>query len=180
MRSPVPEFRTVGAMEALWPISDLQLHPRADLVPPMTEQERDDLYADIVVRGISVPLDVLADGTVLDGRHRYGIATALGLAEVPVRVVETDDAEAYMLRAALLRRQLTTKQRKAIAKHLLDFDPVRSDRQVAAATGLSDKTVASVRRDLEFDCGNSAVGLARWRRRSRAFRPPQWATARAG
>lgn len=129
-------------------VLDLRLHRQADLVPAMAPDEYDALYQDIEKRGITTPIDVTASGVVLDGRHRYAIATSLGLAEVPVRQVETDDEISYMIRAALLRRHLTTAQRKALAAQLLVQAPERSDRQVARDVGLSHPTVAAVRDEL--------------------------------
>lgn len=128
-----------------YPIENLHLHPRADEVPPMTEDEYDALYADVVERGIVEPIEALPDGTVLDGRHRYAVAQALGLDEVPVRFIQPADPFDFMLRAALIRRHLTIAQRKALAASLLIEHPERSDRQVAAQTRLDHKTVAAVR-----------------------------------
>ena len=96
-------------------VTELRLHPASHLVPDMRPDEWRSFFDDVVQRGIVVPLDVLPDGTILDGRHRYRAAMELGLAEVPTRVVTPDDPEAYMIQAAVLRRHLTDDQRAVLA-----------------------------------------------------------------
>jgi hypothetical protein len=83
----------------------------------MRGSEWGDFYADIALRGIKVPLEVLADGIVVDGRHRLRAAIELGMKEVPVvdAPLNSDTPEAYMLKAAVLRRHLTDDQRAALA-----------------------------------------------------------------
>lgn len=130
------------------PVSELHPHDRADLVPPLDHAEYEALMADIEANGTQVPLDILFDGTVLDGRTRLMIARALWLTEVPVRVVETPDPVAYMIRMAIMRRHLTIAQRKTLAAHLLRQEPERSDRSIAKATGIHHQTVAVVRDEL--------------------------------
>jgi len=95
----------------------LKLHPLSHLIPDMRNNEWRDFYADIVMRGIKVPLEVLADGTVVDGRHRLRAAIELGMKQVPIvdAPLNGDSPEAYMLKAAILRRHLTDDQRSIIA-----------------------------------------------------------------
>src|SRR5262249_54398128 len=49
----------------------------------------------------------------------------------------------------LHRRHLTAAQKRAVVAALLTEQPTRSNRAVAAAVGVDDKTVGAVRRDLE-------------------------------
>lgn len=95
----------------------LKNHPLAHLVPDMRPSEWEDFYNDVAARGIKVPLEVLGDGTVVDGRHRLKAALRLCFPEVPIidAVLGQDDAETYMLKAAVLRRHLTDDQRACIA-----------------------------------------------------------------
>ena len=95
----------------------LRPHPLARLIPDMRGRVWQDFYADVVLRGIKVPLEVLADGTVVDGRHRLRAAIELGIKEVPVvdAPLNGDSPEVYMLKAAVLRRHLTDDQRAALA-----------------------------------------------------------------
>lgn len=95
----------------------LKQHPSAEMVPEMRPAEWSDFYADIAFRGIKVPLEVLGDGTVIDGRHRLKAALELNLLEVPIvdAPLNGDDPTAYMLKAAVLRRHLTDDQRALMA-----------------------------------------------------------------
>lgn len=102
-------------------VSDLRIHPRADVVPFPDPLVHEQMAADVERRGIVTPLDILADGTVLDGRTRLSIARVLGIAEVPVRVVETDDPFDFMVRAAFMRRDLKPSQRAALALELPEY-----------------------------------------------------------
>jgi|GEM_PF-5725298 len=95
----------------------LKLHPLVHLIPDMRGSEWQGFYTDVAMRGIKVPLEVLADGTVLDGRHRLRAAIELAMKEVPVvdAPLNGDTPEVYMLKAAVLRRHLTDDQRSMMA-----------------------------------------------------------------
>jgi len=97
--------------------NNLKPHPLARIIPDMRPSQWDDFYADVAMRGIRVPLEVLADGTVIDGRHRLRAAIQLGMPEVPIvdAPLNGDSPETYMLKAAVLRRHLTDDQRAAMA-----------------------------------------------------------------
>jgi len=97
---------------------DLKLHPLAHLIPPMRESEWQEFLADVAANGIKVPLEVLADETtVVDGAHRLRAATELKKPRVPIvdAPLNGDSPEAYMLKAAVLRRHLTDDQRATMA-----------------------------------------------------------------
>jgi site-specific DNA-methyltransferase (adenine-specific) len=98
--------------------SSLKQHPLAHLVPDMRPSEWQDFYNDVAARGIKVPLEILGDGTVVDGRHRLKAALALGMKLVPVldAPLNGDQPDVYMLKAAVLRRHLTDDQRACIAE----------------------------------------------------------------
>lgn len=87
------------------------------LVPDMRPSEWEVFYTDIAFRGIVTPLEVLADGTVVDGRHRLKAAKQLNLPNVPIidAPLNGEKPEVYMLKAAVLRRHLTDDQRAIIA-----------------------------------------------------------------
>ena len=95
----------------------LKPHPLAHLIPDMRASEWQDFYNDIAMRGIKVPLEVLGDGTVVDGRHRLKAALELAMKQVPVvdAPLNGDKPEIYMMKAAVLRRHLTDDQRAMIA-----------------------------------------------------------------
>ena len=99
--------------------TSLTLHPLMDLIPAMQQEEWSDFFKDVQERDIVTPLDATRDNVVLDGRHRLKAAKELGLAYVPVRYVDTSSPVAYMIKAATLRRQLSSSQRAMIAVEAL-------------------------------------------------------------
>ena len=117
------------------PTAELHDHPQAELIPPMRSGEYAVLVADIGERGVAVPLEVNSRGEVLDGRHRLRAAGELGLESVPVRVVESEDELAYILRAAINHRHLDASQRAALA---LELDEHRRRREDAQARRLAN------------------------------------------
>ncbi len=102
-------------MDTWLEVEKITEHPALSLVPLMRPDEYRDFLADVQARGIQVPLEIMADGTLLDGRHRLKAAKELGLPVVPYRTVETADPEGYVLKAAVLRRHLTDDQRAMLA-----------------------------------------------------------------
>lgn len=104
----------------------LCLHAKAEAMPELPARGFTAFSGDIERRGIVVPLDVTPAGVVLDGRQRLRAATELQLVQVPVRIVSPADEFEYMLRAALLRRDLTPSQRAALAIELEEHEQRRS------------------------------------------------------
>ena len=102
----------------------LHVHPDAALVPEMRAEEYAALVADVRVRGVRVPLEVLGD-VVLDGRHRLRAAKEAGRPEVPVVEADLGSATAaeYVLKAAVLRRHLTDDQRAMMAARYAKAHP---------------------------------------------------------
>jgi ParB-like chromosome segregation protein Spo0J len=109
------------------PPARLRPHPQATRVPALTPEEYAMLLADIDKRGILTPLDVTAELVVLDGHQRLRAAIDLGFPSVPGRVVDVPggDELAYLLLAALRRRQLTPSQRAAIALELEEIEQAK-------------------------------------------------------
>jgi hypothetical protein len=101
----------------------LPVHPAADLLPPMTDEEYDGLKADIAKHGLREKI-VKYQGAVLDGRHRYRACVELGVTP-EFEDYAGDDPVAYVLSKGLHRRSLTSSQRAMIA--------VEAEKMLAAA-----------------------------------------------
>ena len=90
----------------------LRPHPRADLVPPLSEGEYQALRDDIKARGIQVPLVVRGEASlvILCGHQRLRAALELSLGEVPVTVASLNGTseEEYIILDNLRRRQLSS------------------------------------------------------------------------
>jgi ParB-like chromosome segregation protein Spo0J len=131
--------------------ADLRDHEAAALVPMMSPAEFADLVADVKVVGVKDDLDVLPDGRVLDGRNRLRAAREAGLAEVPVRVLDLDEAGAveHIFRTALLRRNLSDDQRAVLVarfREALTASARKARAKKAARTrwhGCSEDTASS-------------------------------------
>ena len=108
-------------------LSELRLHPDAGLVPEMPESEYGTFCLDLEARGLQVSLDVTEVGVVLDGRARLRAAKDLGWEQIEVRVVAPTEEVAFMLLAAIRRRQLDASQRAAIALELEDYEELREN-----------------------------------------------------
>jgi N6-adenosine-specific RNA methylase IME4/ParB-like chromosome segregation protein Spo0J len=105
------------------PPSALAAHAEAARIPVMPEEDYQAFRADVAARGLRVPIEINHEDVVLDGRQRLRAARDLGHERVPVRVVEAADELDYMLRAALLRRQLNASQRAAL---VVEFERYRA------------------------------------------------------
>lgn len=100
----------------------LRPHPQAERVPGMDAREYAALLAGITANGVLQPLEITAEGVVLDGHHRLRAASELGLKRVPVRIVAPDDPLAHMLLGTLQRRHLDPGRKAAAAVDLLDLE----------------------------------------------------------
>jgi N6-adenosine-specific RNA methylase IME4 len=80
----------------------------------MLPDEYQAFLADVKAHGIIAPLDITPAGVVLDGRHRLQAARDTNQRRVPIRIVTPEDEVDYLVRRAVLRRQLTPSQRAAI------------------------------------------------------------------
>jgi N6-adenosine-specific RNA methylase IME4/ParB-like chromosome segregation protein Spo0J len=96
-------------------VSTLRVHPDAALVPVPGREDWQRLLASVAGYGLEEPLSVTAEGILLDGRQRLRAARELSFSHVRVRVVSPADERAFILRAALVRRQLEQGQRAALA-----------------------------------------------------------------
>jgi N6-adenosine-specific RNA methylase IME4 len=107
---------TVAALE--WRrTEELRPHEHTQL-PPLSALARAALEADIGKRGIIEPLEITAEGVVLNGRERLAAARQLGQEQVPVRIVDPVDEFEHIILAALQRRHLSASQRAALALEL--------------------------------------------------------------
>jgi N6-adenosine-specific RNA methylase IME4 len=98
-------------------IEKLRAHGHTEL-PPLDGNTRTALGEDIRKRGIVEPLEITAEGIVLNGRERLAAAAHLKLAELPVRIVAPADEVEHIILAALQRRHLSASQRAVLALEL--------------------------------------------------------------
>lgn len=99
---------------------------------------------------------------VIDGMHRLRAAAFRGQEHIEVEFFEGAEEDAFVLAVALNARHglpLSQADRAAAAVRIINFHPQWSDRTIASVTGLSDKTVASIRRSSpEVPQSNTRMG----------------------
>ena len=121
------------------------------LLPELSADDFEVLKQDIAARGVMVPVEYDQDGFILDGHHRVRACEELKIKEWPqiVRIFRSEaEKRTHVRQLNLARRHLTAKQRRALIADELRDQPERSNRQVASALGVDDKTVGSVREAL--------------------------------
>jgi N6-adenosine-specific RNA methylase IME4 len=97
--------------------------------------------ADIERREILVPLDIDAAGVVLDGHQRLRAALELGHETVPIREVRVEDPVAYMLLAAIRRRNLDASQKAALQLQLIEYEHERAAGKARSRANLRNSGV---------------------------------------
>lgn len=142
------------------------------LIPPLSDIERDQLEANLATDGCRDPL-VLWDDLIIDGHNRYEICEAHGWTYQTVQQPCTgrEDAKIWIIRNQLGRRNLQPYQRAELALALKPLiaaqaksrlvtstggavpqpfqnsgkaAPIHTQREIAKAAGLSHDTIAKV------------------------------------
>jgi len=149
----------------------IKVHPAAELFPMMTPDELKALGEDIVENGLKTNIAVwqAASGRrwfLLDGRNRLDAAEHVGLSvkfiksgwDFTVKIGNHEwavddhsllDPYEHVISANVLRRHLTSEQKRDVIAKLLKATPGTSDRQIAEMVKVDHKTVASVRTEKE-------------------------------
>jgi hypothetical protein len=98
-------------------------HPIGKILPPMSAQERSSLHNDLAVNGLQL-LITGYEGMVLDGWNRYQPCIE---ENITPRFVDYggEDPFGYVRSLNLSRRHLTLAQKKEIAKHIFEREPLR-------------------------------------------------------
>ena len=136
--------------------TDRERHPLSAAWGDMPDDEFADLVADIKKNGLVNTIVQANDGTILDGWHRYRACIEAGVKPRFDRfeyVVETaaEDAGRTMTEAQFAcaqnahRRHLTAAQSRVVVKALLKARPGMSNRSIAKAAKVDDKTVGTAR-----------------------------------
>jgi hypothetical protein len=121
----------------------LKIHPICDMVPKMSAEAFEALKADIQKNGQVDPIWVKT-GEIIDGRHRWRACRELGR-QCKTQEFQGDDIETFVISVNVSRRHLSNNQKAWFIKRLLALHPEHSNRAIAAAVGVDDKTVRSVR-----------------------------------
>jgi ParB/RepB/Spo0J family partition protein len=144
-----------------WPIDQLKRFERQDAnFHDLNAFDLSLLADDMKANGQTTPIEILPDGTVIDGHQRLRAAKVLHWPEVRVRV--RDDlkgkraAERRMLEANLTRRQLHPLDRIRIAKRFLELE------QRSRSGDLSPSQKQGLTADLSKKLGMCRRNVRRW------------------
>jgi hypothetical protein len=117
------------------------VHPLAELIPPMSDEEYGELRADVEANGLRAPV-TLYEGMVLDGRHRARVCDELGR-EFETVQFEGEDPAGFVISMNLRRRNLTVGQRATAAIALLDYEKERAKERQAKGLRRGDAPAAA-------------------------------------
>ena len=142
----------------------LDVHEAAELFPLMAADELAAVGEDIKKNGLRVPIVLNRWGpserwrSLVDGRNRLDAMELVGLEVVrdgklnrelvKTAILEGDPYE-YVISANIHRRHLTAEQKRDLIAQLIQQQPEKSNRQIAATVKVSHPTVAKVRGALE-------------------------------
>jgi hypothetical protein len=127
-----------------------EYHPLSKKFPRMAPDVFKAFSADIALRGLDKPIELL-DGMIFDGRHRYEACLTAGIEPRFVELADGTDADSYVKAANALRRHLTQDE---LAEWLVekrngsspdgagDKNPTPpSNRQLAKDAGIDRKAI---------------------------------------
>lgn len=116
-------------------MSERAIHPYAKLFPELDALESLKLYASIRDEGLRAPILVDPAGAILDGRARYRVCQALGIAirETTIRTMEPTEVLKILVERNVKARNLTRVQRACVSARLHRLF-VSSKREVRGVT----------------------------------------------
>ena len=140
------------------------------ILPPLEADAFESLKADILERGVLVPIERDDRGALLDGHHRVRALEELRLAghlvaQPPVLIragLTESEKRAHVRSLNLHRRHLSAAQRRQVIAAQLADAPDASDRVIARRLAVSHTTVATVRKRMGVLTGQ--LGQLRARR----------------
>jgi len=159
-----PPKQRVEATESK-PVIEIKIDPEFKaLIPPLSDEEYWQLKDNIIAEGIREPI-CLWQGFIVDGHNRYEIAQEYNL---PINTVSLpfknkEEAEAWIVRNQLGRRnissvarvllaltlepELEAKARDNMSQGLMNSsNPINTRKEIAKIAGVSEDTVAKVKK----------------------------------
>jgi hypothetical protein len=122
------------------------------VLPDLPPEQYEALKADIAKHGFLVAVEIDEYGNILDGHHRARVCRELGINDYPTIVrsgLSEADKRIHARKVNLLRRHLSREQARQVLAEQTKETPNWSNNRIAAALGVDDKTVASMRASME-------------------------------
>lgn len=125
-------------------MSEYTIHPVANLLPELSDDELTELVADIEQNGQREPILALTDGQIVDGRHRYKACQIAGI-EPKIKTVAMTEPEitAMVISANVHRRHLTASQRAMAIVEVRDW-PSNGQHPASSAPGAEQATTGQM------------------------------------
>ncbi|MBT2900463.1 ParB N-terminal domain-containing protein [Streptomyces sp. McG3] len=148
-----PVVSVEASEESELKLSDVTMVPVESLLPsdsPRSAGEDVEHIRTLAASGAELPAIVVMPATkrVIDGMHRLRATKMRGATEIAVRYFEGGEEEAFIFAVksnVTHGLPLSLDDRKVAASRVLETHPFWSDRAIGLATGLSAKTVGTLR-----------------------------------
>lgn len=132
--------------------SGLVAHELANVMPWIEGQEFEHLKNDLKANGLKNKI-VLFEGRILDGRNRYKALREIGhvLVSENFEVFHGTyaEAEAYVISANMMRRQMTNAQKAEVVERMIVKYPDKSNRRIAELCHVAHSFVGTVKDRLD-------------------------------
>jgi protein gp37 len=122
------------------------------IMPNLTEEDYNELKADIRKVGVKVPVEYDEDGNILDGHNRARVCQELGISDFPKKTIKgltEHEKRDHIFRMNVQRRHLSPMQRQQLARQRVAESPERSDRSIAKELKVDRSVVKKQREKLE-------------------------------
>jgi hypothetical protein len=132
-------------------------HPLSAAFPAMSDEELQNLKGSIDVIGVQNPI-VIYEGKIIDGWHRYKVATELGLPCPAVHLAEDIDPQDFVLANNKARRHLTIGQIAMAYTKVYQWypagkpnskgvpsTPLKTKQELAKLSGTSESSIAQAK-----------------------------------
>ena len=125
--------------------------PYSELLPPLSTAERDSLLASLEAEGLRDPIVVDENGVILDGHHRFTLATEspkdIEIFTVLRAGLSEGEKRAFVLAANFQRRNLSPEQKAELHKTQIEIaaalkDEGKTQAGIALALGVDQGTVS--------------------------------------
>lgn len=124
-------------------MSKLAVHPAADIFPMMTDEELQELAADIAENGQRLPIMLDCEGgSIIDGRNRLAACKLANVEPVFDQLAVGEDPVAFIASINILRRNLN-KGQQAMGLAMLYPEPARLKRKGSGSLGTKDRFSAA-------------------------------------
>ena len=137
-----------------------------EIIPPLTEEKYEKLKQSIKEKGQLKPIDIMNDGTIVDGYHRYRACKELKiepLYSVMPNIKTIQDAKEYSFEINFVRRQLTAYEAAKWAIEVYKSTSEISDvgyRELAKKIGIHKDVICQVAQILKQAPQNILEDLA--------------------